>query len=109
MGHFVVPCRPASEPPCPRFGDVATTLLLDRLRTVIASPVTIVARLYGGASAVRGLQLSEDRVGARNVAIARVTLASVGIRVSAEEVGGQSRRKVVFDLTDGSVRTEVVS
>jgi chemotaxis protein CheD len=108
MGHFIVPCRPASEPPSPRFGDVATTLLLEKLRTVIGSPVAIEARLYGGASVVRGLQLSEDRLGARNVAMARITLASVGIRVSAEEVGGQSSRKVVFDLTDGSVRTELV-
>jgi chemotaxis protein CheD len=109
LGHFVVPCRPAAEPASPRFGDVAATLLVDTLRTLGSCPPTLVAGLYGGASVLRGLQLPEDRLGSRNVAMARITLASAGIRVSAEEVGGAATRKIVFDLADGSVRVEIVS
>jgi chemotaxis protein CheD len=69
----------------------------------------LTARLVGGASMFRSLIESPSmNVGARNIAAARKALRKAGIRITGEDVGGESGRSVRFYLDNGEVVVRTV-
>jgi chemotaxis protein CheD len=58
------------------------------------------AQIFGGAVGGKGF---DERLGTRNVEVARRMLTRKGIAVVSEDTGGQRGRKVVFDLATGEV------
>ena len=60
----------------------------------------IECKVFGGASALFAEEMS---VGRRNVETAFVTLAELGLRVAASNVGGERGRKIVFTTRTGEI------
>lgn len=80
--------------------------MADRFFSELIPPSRIRVRLYGGASLFKGITAGIS-VGEKNVAAARATLSSLGLRIAEQETGGEVGRTVVYDsVTD---RVEVRS
>lgn len=103
LAHILLPdpsaARDDSNPA--RFATRAIPALLEQLRTLGASG-PFEAKLAGGAALFGDLLTSaQGRMGERNIAAARQTLAACGIPVRAAETGGDTGRSVSFDVATG--------
>ena len=103
MNHFLLPASLGNTGMSMRFGDIATQELLERLYSLGCRPENLRAKIFGGAA----LWQSEDRyvhsLGARNVEAAQRMMKNCGIRIAAQDTGGNRGRKIVFNTDDGSV------
>lgn len=80
-------------------------LVAEMRRLGAGEPSRWSARLVGGASMFGSLLATGGvNIGERNVASAREALAAAGLRLDAEDVGGDYGRSVYLDLTTGRVR-----
>ncbi|UTH75049.1 chemotaxis protein CheD [Chromobacterium sp. IIBBL 290-4] len=87
-----------------RYGDEALLLLL---REILVSGLALQdfhVRLIGGASMLlsRERKLSHD-VPSRNIQAARAMVKQLGLRLQAEDLGGNCPRLVLFDVSSGNV------
>jgi chemotaxis protein CheD len=103
--HFLLPHTFTTGQPSPRFGNVAIQQLLDQLLASGASRRNLKAKLFGGSCVLQAFQGREEHLGSQNVLAARAQLEGEGIPVVAEDVGGNSGRRVIFQTDDGSAWT----
>jgi chemotaxis protein CheD len=107
LAHVLLPDPAFSSNPDQRWR-FATTAIPDLLKEVEragAIRTQVTARLVGGACMFQELIAKNGpHIGKRNVAAARTTLDEGGVRIVAEEVGGDFGRSVDFDLENGRVR-----
>ncbi len=74
------------------------------MRKVGADPLKLTAKLVGGAQMFSGMDKKLTmNIGERNVEKAKEVLKSLGIRITAEDVGGNKGRTMIVDSTDGKV------
>jgi chemotaxis protein CheD len=106
MNHFLLPTSrdgAGHSMESTRFGDIATQELMQRLYSLGCRSENLRAKLFGGAA----LWQREDRyahsLGARNVEAAQRMMNNCGIRVVAQDTGGNRGRKILFNTDDGSV------
>lgn len=90
-----------------RYASSAVPLLLEEMKELGATG-PFAASLVGGAALFGPLLAFGGAVGERNVVAARKALAKAKVPVVAEEVGGESGRTVLFDVTTGKVRVRSV-
>ncbi len=83
----------------PKYGNVATTKLIEKMIQMGSSKQTMVAKVFGGANQIQGT----SSVGERNILIAKEVLKEHKIPVVAESVGGGIGRKVKFNTSTGEV------
>jgi chemotaxis protein CheD len=100
INHYMLPLWNGEGLPTPKYGNVAIENLIGRFRS--RSQGRLEAKLFGGAF-VLGAASGTFTVGDRNVAVAREMLADARIPVVAEDVGGTSGRKIIFDTRTGVV------
>jgi chemotaxis protein CheD len=98
--HFLLPTSAGSEP-SPRFGDHAVRELIDRMVSLGSKKRDLAAKVFGGASLVRGDARMGTSLGWKNVLAARAALQAEHIPIVAEDVGGSSGRRLVFQTDDG--------
>ncbi|HEV8409421.1 MAG TPA: chemotaxis protein CheD [Gemmatimonadaceae bacterium] len=90
-----------------RYASSAVPLLLEEMKALGAEG-PFCASLVGGAALFGPLLAFGGSVGARNVDAARAALGKAKIALVAEDVGGQSGRTVLFDVTTGKVKVKSV-
>jgi chemotaxis protein CheD len=100
--HFLLPYPGGNGQDSPRFGNVATQRLIEKLLAFGSTKPSLMAKLFGGSCVLEAFQNKETHLGTKNVSVARKLLQDVGIPVIAEDVGGQRGRKVIFQTDDGS-------
>jgi len=83
-----------------KFVDTAIQNIVARLFHRGVGRHEIECKVFGGASALFAEEMS---VGRRNVETAFVTLAELGLRVAASNVGGERGRKIVFTTRTGEI------
>ncbi len=83
-----------------RYVDTAIMRTYKRLTDIGLKQQNIECKIFGGASAMFKEEMS---VGPRNVKTAFDVLASIPLRVTATNVGGQNGRKIVFASHTGEV------
>ncbi|WP_300161539.1 chemotaxis protein CheD [Solidesulfovibrio sp.] len=83
-----------------KFVDTAIATVARRLEMRGAKLGEIECKVFGGASALFAEDMS---VGRRNVEVAFATLADLGLRVTASNVGGERGRKIVFASSSGEI------
>jgi chemotaxis protein CheD len=98
LGH--APKNPKTDLNPLRFGDSAIDILIGGMRERGSDRKDIVAKIFGGARLFKSEFL---KVGDENVAAVKEKLAAEGIKVVAEDTGGEHGRNVWFDTKDGSV------
>jgi chemotaxis protein CheD len=83
----------------PKFGNIATEKLIEKMQRNGSSLKNIVAKVFGGANQMN----SSMNIGARNIEIAKEVLAHYGISIVAENVGGNVGRKLKYNTGTGQV------
>lgn len=108
LAHILLPTlaqtRDRANPA--KVAETAVPALVAAMRAEGAGdPTRYVARLVGGAS-MFGALLADGgiNIGERNAVAARHALAAIGVRVAAEDIGGDYGRSVYLHLADGRVR-----
>ncbi len=102
INHFLLPDLPgggghtASE--AARYGSAAIEILLNALYANGAARNDLVVKVFGGGKVVSGV--SAD-VGGRNAEFARTFFRNERIRVTSEDTGGKTGRKVIFFPSSG--------
>ncbi|MEW6423410.1 MAG: chemotaxis protein CheD [Bacillota bacterium] len=87
-----------------KFADLGIPLLVAELQKKGAATRRLQAKLVGGAQMFSGMDDSMVlNIGQRNVEKTRIVLAELGIKIFAEEVGGNKGRTMILDTTDGKV------
>ncbi len=87
-----------------KFADLGIPLLIRELEKKGASGRQLQAKLVGGAQMFSGLDDSMVlNIGLRNVEKTRSILRELGIKILAEEVGGNKGRTMILDTADGKV------
>jgi len=102
INHYMLPLRNGEGLASPKYGNVATPRLIDKLLQLGCTPQNLVAKVFGGASMWQNVT-EQPGVGAKNVEQALRLLAERGIRVIGQDVGGETGRKIIFNTETGVV------
>lgn len=100
MNHFLLPEAPAGETASLRYAEPAFEKLLARLLALRARHERLQAKLFGGAALAAAPDTTP--LGARNVEAARRLLEAHRIPLVAEDTGGSSGRKLLFETQMGT-------
>ena len=105
INHHMFPALPSCTKPgdnrCGRYGETALPELIKRMKRLGMKPESASAKIFGGARTFA--RASIGLIGEQNVAIARDFLRQQGIRVVAEDVGGDRGRRILFQTGTGRV------
>ncbi|HEX6999718.1 MAG TPA: chemoreceptor glutamine deamidase CheD [Gammaproteobacteria bacterium] len=108
MNHFLLPDPGAGEQAAApasvsnRYGVFAMESLINSLLTRGASRSRLLVKLFGGARILP--QLSD--VGRRNIDFVRRFVATEGLSIVAEDLGGEHPRKILMQPASGRVRVK---
>ncbi|MDF9409323.1 chemotaxis protein CheD [Pelotomaculum isophthalicicum JI] len=92
-----------------KFADLGIPLLLSEIRRYGGKVSNLQAKIAGGAQMFSGLnEKFVLNIGERNIAMTKLTLKNLGIRILAEEVGGNRGRTMILDTTNGQVTIRTV-
>jgi len=103
VAHILLPKAPNGRSPDAKYADTGIRLLLTKLVERGADRRRVRAKLVGGAQMFKNLDISMSDIGKDNLAQSRKTLMEMGIRVVAQEVGGDRGRSAYFSMEDGMV------
>lgn len=105
MNHFLLPVSQDTATDRPeRFGLFAMESLINALMKAGAVKSRLEAKLFGGARSTADLR----DIGHANAVCARDFLATEGIALRGESLGGTNARRVVFRPTTGRARMLIV-
>lgn len=99
INHYMLPLWNGNGLASPKFGNIATEKLIEKMIKNGASKANMIAKVFGGANQMD----SSMNIGDRNIDIARETLAAHGIKIIAENTGGTVGRKLRYDTGSGQV------
>lgn len=99
INHFMLPLWNGNGLASPKFGNIATEKLIEKMLKNGSSVKNLVAKVFGGANQMN----SSMDIGARNIEIAKEVLAHHGISIIAENLGGNVGRKLKYHTGTGQV------
>lgn len=106
LAHIVLPQSGGRDGPPGKFADTAVPAMLSLFERHGAGRSGLVAKIAGGAC-MFGTG-GPMQIGDSNIAAVIEALRKSGIAVSAQDVGGNSGRRVSVDCADGRVTVEAV-
>ena len=99
INHFMLPLWNGNGLASPKFGNIATEKLIEKMLRNGSNTSDLIAKVFGGANQMN----SSMEIGARNIEIAKEVLANNGIQIAAENVGGAVGRKLKYNTGTGQV------
>ncbi|MHC1635333.1 MAG: chemotaxis protein CheD [Candidatus Methanospirareceae archaeon] len=102
MAHIMLP-RSWGEARSSKFADVAVPMLLKEMERCRADRRRIVAKIAGGASLFPEIN---NKIGESNIKAVKELLRREGIKLVAEDTGGDHGRTVVLDTCTGEMRVK---
>lgn len=111
MNHVMLPRVPADQAPTTKFGNVATFVLLEMMQEQGCRKNNLVTSIYGGASGLsrgQGAPISTIQVGEKNLEVTQKVLNHLGFKPVAQDIGGETGRKIIFDCVTGEVKMNLL-
>ncbi len=99
INHYMLPLWNGNGLASPKFGNIATEKLIEKMLRNGSNTSDLIAKVFGGANQMN----SSMEIGARNIEIAKEVLAHHGIKIIAENVGGSVGRKLKYHTGTGQV------
>ena len=99
INHYMLPFWNGNGLASPKYGNIATEKLIEKMLRNGATIQNMVAKVFGGANQMN----TSLKIGDQNVEIARQTLSNNGIKIVAENVGGGVGRKLRYNTGTGQV------
>jgi len=111
LAHVMLPRRSEvkdkSNPA--KFADSSIELMLNEMESKGSLQRNIKAKIFGGANMFPNVQSSTlMNIGERNALAVKEELEKRKIKITAEDLGGNAGRTIIFDIKDGSVRVRTV-
>ncbi len=110
--HFLLPSWDGTGVASPRYGNVAISILVQKLLEAGAERGQLRAKVFGGGCLYDSLRETnskkEPHLGSRNVEIALEILTKALIPVNSTEVGLDRAQRVVFRTDTGEAITNVL-
>lgn len=112
MCHYMLPQRNPNVPGPPgkldgKYGTEAWDLFMKEFAHNKTKPKDYIVKLFGGASMFteneKSYALSEFNMGQRNIDFAKKHVATFGLNVVSENLGGNKSRRIHFDIWSGNV------
>ncbi|MDH3382397.1 MAG: chemotaxis protein CheD [Flavobacteriaceae bacterium] len=104
MNHIMLPVTRDDEPYSTRYGNVATFVLYDMLRSEGCFPKFMRVMVFGGANAMAKFGTSGGvNVGQRNIDVTLKVLQKLKLDIIKKDLGGQRGRKIVFNVKTGKI------
>jgi chemotaxis protein CheD len=103
MVHYILPENPGGKKKA-KYADSGIKLLLEKMLEFNARKEDLKAKMVGGA--IMFEEFMEDignSIGKRNVKKGKEILNELGIKLIAQDIGGNYGRSVRFQLSDGNV------
>jgi len=92
-----------------KFADTGIPLVVKELEKQGAKKANLEVKLVGGAQMFSGPGVqSVMNIGERNVAMSRKVLRELGLKLLAEEVGGNKGRTMILDTATGMVTVKII-
>lgn len=92
-----------------KFADTGIPLMIDHIKRQGGNPNRLTAKLAGGAQMFSGLdEKFVLNIGQRNAQMVREILKKIGIRILAEDLGGNRGRTMIFDTSNGQVTIRTI-
>lgn len=92
-----------------KFADTGIPLMIEDIKRRGGNTTRLTAKLAGGAQMFKGLdEKFVLNIGQRNAAMVREILSKMGIRILAEELGGNRGRTMIFDTSNGQVTIRTI-
>ncbi|MEG6520928.1 chemotaxis protein CheD [Desulfotomaculum sp. 1211_IL3151] len=92
-----------------KFADTGIPLMISEIKRKGGNASRLTAKLVGGAQMFSGLdEKFVLNIGQRNAVMTKNILSQLGIRVLAEELGGNRGRTMIFDTTTGQVTIRTI-
>ncbi|PIB37432.1 chemotaxis protein CheD [Reichenbachiella sp. 5M10] len=104
INHYMLPFWNGQGLASAKFGNIAIEKLIKDMLRRNCKKEDLIAKVFGGANQVD----FTARIGDRNTEIAKELLKEHGIRIAAQNTGGQVGRKLIFDTYTGEVRMKFV-
>ena len=109
MAHIMLPKNPTPDNPTPKFADSGVDLLVKDLEKMGVSMRNVEAKVAGGAQMFTFSSSNEmNSIGYRNAESVLHELKKRGIKVIAEETGGNSCRTIELDLETGYLKIKTM-
>ena len=105
LNHFMLPLWNGDVLASPKYGNIAIEKLIEKMILNGASKQNMIAKIFGGANQIN----STINIGERNIQISKEHLATAGIKIVAESVGGAVGRKIKFNTRTGEVSMKFLS
>jgi chemotaxis protein CheD len=103
MVHYILPENPGGKKKA-KYADSGIKLLLEKMIEFNAKKGNIKAKMIGGATMFEDFMDDvENSIGKRNVKKGKEILKELGIKLIAQDIGGNYGRSVKFQLFDGTV------
>ncbi len=106
LAHVVLPCSNGQAANPGKYADTAVSHMLCLLRQRGVETAGLLARLVGGAMMFG--PSGAVQIGRDNVLAATEALQAAGIRVAAQDVGGQKGRRITLDCRTGQLTVQIV-
>lgn len=103
MNHYLLPFWNGNGLQSLKFGNISIPKLIEAMVERGAKTDSIEAKIFGGASINISCCNQNMLVGEKNILVAREVLSDYKIKIVAEDVGGNSGRKIQFNLENGKV------
>ena len=100
MNHFQLPYIREKHRTTARYGNVATTALINMMINDGSQREDLEAQIFGGA---HDPEVSRENIGQDNIRVAREVLAKKQICVVSEDVGGNKGRKIVYHTNTNEI------
>ncbi len=104
MAHIVLPDSAGREGLPGKFANTAVPRMLELLKDFSASAACLTAKLAGGANMFGSA--GPLQIGDANIEAVAEALRAAGIRIAAQDVGGNRGRRVTFECEGGAMIVE---
>lgn|SRR5512139_2057832 len=102
INHYMLPFWNGEGLASPKYGNIATAKLIERLQDLGSQKRNLRAKVFGGGI-VLNVKNPFMNIGERNIQLAEDQLKSEGIPIVSADTGGNVGRKIIFNTGTGTV------
>lgn len=106
INHFMLPLWNGDGLASPKFGNIATEKLIEKMLALGSHKKNLAAKVFGGAKQLETGNIFN--VGERNIILALEFLKEAGIPIISQNTGGDRGRKIKFRTHTGEVLMKFV-
>ena len=101
MNHFLLPVWDNKGHATAKYGNIATTRLIERMLALGSDKNNLVAKVFGGATDI--IRYNMYKVGTQNIELAIQLLEHHRIPILTSDTGGSKGRKVLMNTANNKV------